>query len=370
MSSGDGDVSDKVVARQRVTGGQALIQRLLAACLVLVVILGVLVGVGLGSHSDTSAAVGASTLPPPAPITDLSRSVDPTSLIADPTVLVGRRVDYMYASESNRRPPYIPVRTFSVLGHWLSYGDAMPTLPPWAAPWVWNPDVRKVGSRYVMWFSAAQKGVALPVTGAMPRCLGWATSTSPLGPFIPSPTPAVCQLDQFGAIDPRTMIGPDGQEWLYWKSDDNAVLTADKHTVIWAQRLAANGTTLVGQATDILENTQPWEGRVVESPQMEWAHGHYYLFFSGNTSGSIANGVGMAPCRGPAGPCDNAAPGAWLGPSSTSASAGEESLYTQNGRTWLLFSPGGLAQTMAVARVAFGPAGPYVAAFHHLPSVG
>jgi beta-xylosidase len=246
----------------------------------------------------------------------------------------------------------------------------MPTMPAWAASWVWNPDVRFVDGRYVMWFTAAEKNAALPVTGAMPRCIGWATSASPLGPFVPSPVPVLCQLDQFGAIDPRTFVAPGGQEWLYWKSDDNAVLALDKPTIVWAQPLAADGTTLEGRATAILENSAPWEGRIVESPQMVRARGHYYLFFSGNTSGSIDNGIGVSQCMSPAGPCENSSAGPWLGPNLTSQGVGEESLFSQGGSTWMLYSPHSLGQRLEVSRVAFGRRGPYVASFGRLPSVG
>jgi hypothetical protein len=342
---------------------EKVLRILLSGCVVLAVLVGLLVAVDLGS-SDPGG------LPLPAPNTSLAQRVDPSTVIADPMILDGSTVDYMYASQNGDAPPHIPVRTFTTLGTWGPPIDAMPTQPAWAGPWLWNPDVRYVQGRYVMWFTGAELGVALPRTGAMPRCLGWATSKSPLGPFIPSPKPAVCQFSQFGSIDPRTLVTPGGQEWLYWKSDDNAVLSEGKPTIIWAQRLAANGITLLGKPIDLMSNSRQWEGHIVESPQMVEAGGHYYMFFSGNTSGSTLNGIGLADCAGPAGPCDNSSNGPWLGSNMLSQGLGEESLFTQNGKTWLLYSPTGMAQTLAVALVVFGPNGPYVAQFNHLPSVG
>ncbi len=46
----------------------------------------------------------------------------------------------------------------------------------------------------------------------------------------------------------------------------------------------------------------------------------------------------------------------------------EESLFTRNGVTWLLYTPTAIYHSfqypyLAVARIAFGPKGPYVAAF-------
>lgn len=311
----------------------------------------------------------SSALPTPASNLDLGRIIDPGTLIADPDVLTGPKVDYLYSSESNFTPPYIPVRTFTVFGKWGKPLDAMPQLPVWANSWVWNPNVRFVRGRYVMWFTATWKAVALS-TGAPPRCLGWATSSSPLGPFVPASGPAICQVNRFGAIDPDTLVAPTGQEWLYWKSDSNAVPAAHMPTVIWAQKLAANGITREGKAVEILSNTQPWEGTVVEAPQMVFARGHYYLFFSGNVSGTTLNGIGMVTCRGPAGPCDNDAYGPWLGTSPQTRAVGEEYLFNSNDKTWLLYSPHRLFQVLMISRVAFGPNGPYVASFHHLPSTG
>jgi hypothetical protein len=368
IAPADGRLSRAELRRSRSKArlrSEALLRLALTTSLALVVLVGVLVAV-LGT--GTSGLGGG--LPLPAPNTALAQRVDPSTVIADPMVLVGKNIDYMYTSENGDAPPHIPVRTFTTLGQWGPPVDAMPTQPAWAGPWLWNPDVRYVEGRYVMWFTGPDLGHSLPRTGAMPRCLGWATSKSPLGPFIPSSKPAVCQFNQYGSIDPRTLVTPGGQEWLYWKSDDNAVLSEGKPTIIWAQRLAANGITLLGKPIDLMSNSRPWEGHIVESPQMVLADGHYYLFFSGNMSGSTLNGIGLATCAGPAGPCDNSSDGPWLGSNTLSQGLGEESFFTQNGKTWLMYSPTGAAQTLAVALVAFGPSGPYVAQFQHLPSVG
>lgn len=343
--------------------------RLLALALLLVVLDGVAIEVVSQRTRGSDPPASAAVLPLPASNVDLGRQVDPTTTIADPDIVAGNGVDYMFSSEANYEPPHIPVRIFRELGHWLKTVDAMPTLPAWAGSWVWNPDVRRVGGRYVMWFTANTLSNRL-TTGAYPRCLGWATARSILGPYVASPTPSVCQINLYGAIDARTLVAPDGQEWLYWKSDGNAVRTNPLPTTIWAQKLASNGTTLEGKPIALMSNTQPWQGRVVESPQMVYARGHYYLFYSGNVSGSPNNAIGVAPCKGPAGPCTNSAVGPWMSGSPTSEAVGEESLFTQFGVTWLLYSPVGLAQTLEVSRVAFGPNGPYIAQFARLPSVG
>jgi arabinan endo-1,5-alpha-L-arabinosidase len=243
----------------------------------LVVAQGALVNVHLGRGSP-------STLPVPAPASALGRAVDPKAMIADPDVLVGRRADYLYSSATGYSPPYLPVRTFHVLGRWGPPADAMPSLPAWADSWIWNPDVRLVGGRYVMWFTAPLRGTALPTTRGPPRCLGWATASSPLGPFRPAAEPSVCQMGWFGAIDPQTVTAPGGQQWLYWKSDGNSVPRAQRPTIIWAQRLAADGVTLEGRRVAILSDRQPWEGR--------WSNHRRWCARTGTTTSSS-----RATCR-------------------------------------------------------------------------
>ena len=76
----------------------------------------------------------------------------------------------------------------------------------------------------------------------------------------------------------------------------------------------------------------------------------------------------MATCQGPEGPCADATPAPFLTSNPQGQGPGEESLYQQGGVTWLLYSPNAvygryLYRPLAVARVAVGPAGPYVSTF-------
>jgi beta-xylosidase len=248
--------------------------------------------------------------------------------------------------------------------------DALPKLPPWTDGWTWAPDVRHVDGRYVMWFSAPDVQDVLG-TGAQAKCIGMAVASSPLGPFVPDATPALCGPS--GSIDPRTFVASDGQLWLYWKADINAAWgpaqdpdsPANMPTTLWAQRLAANDMTLIGQPQEILTATQPWEHKLIEAPDMVEHDHHYYLFFSTNPSYQDSEGIAVAFCHGPAGPCEEPYNGPLLGSNTLGLGPGEESLFTQDGATWVLYSPTGVGffRQMAVARIAFGPSGPYVAEF-------
>jgi Glycosyl hydrolases family 43 len=309
--------------------------------------------------------------PPPAPSYAQGRIVPPyRTAMPDPMVRVGRRVDDLYTGAAGTGPPNVPVRPFTDLEHLGPATDAMPTLPPWTSGWIWAPDVRRVGDRYVMWFAAPDVHDILD-TGVAAKCLGVAVAPSPLGPFVAGPSPVRC--GQWGAIDPRTFRAPDGQLWLYWKADVNASwgVTQDSYapgnapTTLWAQRLAPDGVALEGAKHEILTASLPWEHKLVEAPDMVHARGRYYLFFSANPSYQDGDGIAVADCRGPAGPCHEPYAGPILGSDTLGLGPGEESLFTQGGDTWVLYSPTGttLYRQVAVARIAFGPHGPYVATF-------
>jgi hypothetical protein len=327
------------------------------------------VGIAIGATAPRATA--RSLEPPPAPSYAEGRLVRPYDVsLADPSVMIGRHRDYLYTSAAGFDPPNIPVRAFTDLEHLGPQTDAMPTLPPWTNGFTWSPDVRRVGGHYVMWFTAPDVSDVLP-TGQPAKCLGVAIADTPLGPFVPDHQPDVC--GPWGSIDPRTFVAATGQLWLDWKADTNASWGASQDpnqpqntpTALYAQRLEPNGTTLEGHAHELLAATAPWEHKLVEAPDMVRAKGRYYLFFSANPSYQDGNGIGVALCQGPAGPCREPFAGPIVGSTPLGLGPGEESLFTQDGATWLLFSPNGTGtyRQLAVARVAFTAKGPYVSTF-------
>ena len=145
-----------------------------------------------------------------------------------------------------------------------------------------------------MWYSGVDQTDALP-NGSLLRCIGVATSTSPTGPFVSSSNaPAICQTSEYGDIDPRSFMASDGQEWLYWKNDGNA---GGLTTHIYARRLALDGQTLIGPTYSLLTNDLPWEGHLIEAPDMIQVGHRYLLFFSGNSSGVEDAGIGLGVVR-------------------------------------------------------------------------
>ena len=117
----------------------------------------------------------------------------------------------------------------------------------------------------------------------------------------------------------------------------------------------------------ILEADQPWEGRIVEAPQMVRVDGRYWLFYSGNWFNQPGYGIGVAECAGPFGPCRKHLRGPWLGSNAQGAGPGEGSLFHDERGWWIVYGPWAVEFTAstprpaALAHVAFGSSGPYLA---------
>jgi arabinan endo-1,5-alpha-L-arabinosidase len=73
-------------------------------------------------------------------------------------------------------------------------------------------------------------------------------------------------------------------------------------TPIRGQRLAADGKSLVGEATIVLTNDLEWEGHLIEGPWVTRQQGRYWLFYAGNDFGTPAYGIGVAVADNPLGP--------------------------------------------------------------------
>jgi len=198
-------------------------------------------------------------------------------------------------------------------------GDALPHLPAWAdADFTWAPDVSRVQGGYRMYFTARKTGAPSP--GG--QVIGVARSLTPRGPFVAEATPLIEMTVLGGAIDPSSLRTRDGQHYLYWKSDGNAVGVPP---VLWGARLSQDGLSL-GEPTELLRPTEPWERALIEAPQVIEVAGTYHLFYSCADYGDDSYAVGHAVGASPLGPFvkSGAAPvlssyGEVAGPGHTSA---------------------------------------------------
>jgi beta-xylosidase len=264
---------------------------------------------------------------------------------------------------------------------WAAARDAMPVAPAWAEPnngaesggQVWEPQVVKFGSTYVMYSSPTVANYT-PKT----HCIGLATSRSPLGPFVPSPQPIVCQMALGGDIDAQVFVdpaGPDGPAhpyYLVWKSDSNNLKSGNRFpTHIWAQGLSNNGMQLIGSPVSIFAADELWQVGLVEAPQMYLGPGGtLYLFYSGGACFCSANyGMGVARCASVFGPCTDLSTTPLIASNAQGLGPGEETLFVGPDKSvWLLYSPWyagdlveGVFRPVEATRIGFGAQGPYVA---------
>jgi beta-xylosidase len=346
-------------------------RRAVFAVAALVLVAGIATALGaLPGRSTAAAGTARPSLPPPPPAPAAAPAGAVLKVDApDPFVYVGRRRDYFYsAGVGYDVSPHVQVIPFHDLRSLASDGpptDAMPQLPPWSTGWIWSVDVSKAGGMYVMWFTSQANDEYMP-NGVKAKCIGVALASSPLGPFVPQPEPSICQ--QWGSIDPQTYVAPGGTRWLVWKADLNSDILARIPTTIWSQRLAGDGLTLMGTPTQIAVSSQPWENRLIEAPQLVAHDGHTYLVFSGNASNNPASGIGVATCAGPQGPCADTRTTPLVSTNTQGPGPGEESLFSDGGAEWMIYSPNAVFgpytyRPVAVARIGFGPSGPYIGQF-------
>ncbi len=251
--------------------------------------------------------------------------------------------------------------------------DALPDLPAWATPgFTWAPDVHRFGSTWELYFTAMIRGSS-PAT----ECIGSATGTSPTGPFVAAPRPFICQLALGGSIDPRVFTDASGAHWMLWKSDQN-IGGATAPTMLWSQPLSADGLTLTGRASVLLQPDEGWQGTIVEAPQMVEVGGTYWVFYSGNWFNQPAYAMGAARCAGPAGPCADTSPLPLLGSNFQGLGPGEGSVFEDASGLWLVYSPWrSLApkpdfppRPVFVARLGMLSSGPYLAVWQPPAGLG
>ena len=243
----------------------------------------------------------------------------------------------------------LPMATSKDLVHWNPVMDpaqpgkrldGMPVLASWAKEGrTWAPEVQRIGANYVLYYTAANRTLGR-------QCVGLAVAASPRGPFRDtSAAPFICQADIGGTIDANTFRDTNGQLYIYYKNDGNAV---GKVSHIWAQRLSADGRSLFGTPVAIARDTKAWEQKLVESPTMVRAPTGYQLFYSGGYFGWNDDqrfspyAMGYATCAGPMGPCTPSADNPILHSfndrqAGCISGPGHQSIFTVGQRTYMAF---------------------------------
>lgn len=331
-----------------------------------------------GHRSKQSA--GAEQLAPRADPMAPGLLILPRRNLPDPFVLPSGGRYYLYSSQTGLYSPPISltVSRSNSLFAWSSTRTVLSQVPSWASNgFTWAPDVRRIRGRYVMYFDAwiKKRYYFQPQQSGMrqrAQCIGAATASSPGGQFHPvGGPPLVCQLDHHGAIDPRSFRSPSGVLYLVWKSDDNA-FPGSHLTHIFSQRLSGDGLHLVGRRYLLLTGTpNSWDSGLVEAPDLVFAKGSYWLFFSGSWFNQGNYAIGLARCAGPEGPCRPTSRHPFLGSNDQGQAPGEESLFHNHAGWWIVYSPwslyGHTYRPVALGKIDFGAAGPYLAKISRTP---
>jgi beta-xylosidase len=245
-----------------------------------------------GCGGGGSASADTPTTPTtPTPVTVVSSLGD----FPDPFLLAEGGTTYAFATNANGRN--VQVASSTDLSHFTAQADAMPQLAAWASPsfgLTWAPEVIKVGSSYLMYYTGRDKA-------SNKQCVGVAKASAPAGPYTDNATaPLVCQVAEGGSIDPSPWRDSTGF-YLYVKSDGNC---CSLPTSIYAVPLAADGLSTAGAPVKLLTNdATSWEHAVIEAPTMFQHDGQYLLFYSGGDYADSSYAVGYATCAGPTGPC-------------------------------------------------------------------
>lgn len=243
----------------------------------------------------------------------------------DPSIIrVGD--EYWATATSSSWAPEFPILSSRDLVNWHVRGAVFKERPDWAVRNFWAPEIVEYHGRYYVYYVAQKRNGPLSVAVA--------SADQPQGPYVDH-GPLISQPD--GSIDAAPAVDVDGKRYLVWKEDGNSVR---KPTPIWVQELAEDGFHLLGQPHEILRNTEPWEGPLIEAPYVQ-RHGDYlYLFYSGNAccGKDCLYAVGVARAKSLLGPWEKCPANPILTSNTEFKCPGHGSLVTRpDGRTFFFY---------------------------------
>lgn len=210
--------------------------------------------------------------------------------------------------------------------YWQAGAQVCPAASSWATGnngYTWAPAVMSIDGTFVMYYTARDNA-------ANTQCIGRATSTSAAGPFTDTSTsPFVCQPSLGGTIDAQPFTDSDGTMYLLYKNDGNSIGIASG---IWIQEMSADGSSLLGTATQLVQSGASWDDGVVEGPYLTRCQSDQYcLFFSGSYYSDCSYAVGAAYSTAVTGPYTADANNPIMSSSGAVCGPGGESLSDDSG---------------------------------------
>jgi hypothetical protein len=109
-------------------------------------------------------------------------------------------------------------------------------------------------------------------------------------------------MEQFFALQPLIEAGVARFGNLRSRLGDHPNILKAMETPVYAQELAADGRSLIGERRTVLVNDLAWEGHLIEGNWVTRQNGRYYLFYSGNDFSTPDYGIGVAIANDPLGP--------------------------------------------------------------------
>jgi beta-xylosidase len=271
--------------------------------------------------------------------------VDPTVNHPDPSILWDpvAHLYRMYTTDtwSDGAVPEYTAEKLS--GPWTDQGNVLAGLPSWEGRGfeTWAPEVADINGVWTMWGSTSDGEFGADHN---PMCIYRATAPSPAGPFVVDPTRAPCDLLLGGDIDPSAF--EVGNQW--WLVDKTNAYAVDRPTVMYSQRIGANGE-LTGPRYEVLTPDLPWEQGLIEAPNFVQSPNHqWWLVFSGgNFNPPVPTyRIAAVPCAGPEGGCDDSRAVVLVAPNLQGNAPGEqETFQDESGQWWLAYNPGGPLST-------------------------
>jgi len=98
------------------------------------------------------------------------------------------------------------------------------------------------------------------------REIATTTSPSPSPPRINPADPTPITVRSFARMPARSIGAVHRRRRVRWLRVEGRRNSRKIPTILWLQRLRADGLALVGERREILRNDAPWEGAVVEGP--------------------------------------------------------------------------------------------------------
>ncbi|MDT4896979.1 MAG: xylan 1,4-beta-xylosidase [Acidobacteriota bacterium] len=255
----------------------------------------------------------------------------------DPSV-IRVRADFWALTTTGGWAPHFSILRSTDLVNWRVVGAVFQTPPLWVKDDFWAPEIREDKGRYFVFYTARRND------GPRKRgtlCVAVATANAPAGPYTDHGA-LVCQISELknvGSIDAFFVRDENDDPYLIWKADGNDA-EPDEPTSIFAQRLAEDGTKLLGKRKEILRNTAAWEKHVTEGSYIIRRNGWFYHFYSGNAccGRSCEYALGVARSRKLLGPWEKNPANPIIAANETWQCPGHGSIVTtSDGRDFLLY---------------------------------